>query len=84
MTSPPSTWLVESSVGARLSHGLPLTPQMQDMAARSKRAAVRRWLARHPDAQLRQAVYALQLMYHPDHLDTLLGMAERAQNGRDH
>ena len=67
----------EQSMRIRLKYGLPLTPEMQDMAARSKRAVVRRCLARHPDEQLRQAVYSLQLIYQPDHLDVLYGMAER-------
>lgn len=74
----PSTLSTEQSMRIRLKYGLPLRPEQKDMAARSKRAAVPRWLARHPDEQLRQAVYALQLMYQPDHLDTLFGMAERA------
>lgn len=80
----PSTLSTEQSMRIRLKHGLPLPPEMQAMAARSKRAAVHRWLARHPDEQLRRAVYALQLMYQPDHLDALYGMAERARSGGPH
>lgn len=50
----------------------------------AKRNVVRRYLARHPDVQLREAVYALQLIYQPDHLDLLFGMAERARQGYIH
>lgn len=41
------------------------------------RNCVRRYIDRHPDAEFRRAVYALQLLYHPEHLALLLGMALR-------
>lgn len=48
------------------------------MSEETKRNVVRRYLAGHPDVQFRQAVFALQLIYRPDHLAVLFGMALRA------
>lgn len=48
------------------------------MSTRAKQDLVREWLSCQRDEQLRQAVFALQLLYHPDHLDTLVSMARRA------
>ena len=33
----PHTWMTEQSMRIRLKYGLPLTPQMRELAARSKR-----------------------------------------------
>lgn len=43
-----------------------------------QREIVRHWLQTQPDIALRQAVYALQLLYDPVHIVVLLGMALRA------
>lgn len=47
------------------------------MSEEAQRNVVRRYLAGHPDVQFRQAVFALQLIYRPDHLDVLFSMALR-------
>lgn len=51
------------------------------MSEAAQRNVVRQYLQRHPDEQFRQAVFALQLLYYPDHLALLFGMAERARYG---
>lgn len=43
-----------------------------------QREIVRHWLQAQPDLALRQAVYALQLLYDPAQIVVLLGMALRA------
>lgn len=47
------------------------------MSDEAKRNVVREYLRIHPDSQFRQAVFALQLIYRPDHLAVLFGMAMR-------
>lgn len=47
------------------------------MSEEAKRETVREYLRFHPDTQFRQAVFALQLLYRPDQLAVLFGMAMR-------
>ncbi|NFV82116.1 hypothetical protein [Magnetospirillum aberrantis] len=47
------------------------------MSTEEKRTFVRDYLNGHADVCFRQAVYALQLLYNPAHLDLLFGMALR-------
>lgn len=48
----------------------------------AKRNVVREYLRLHHDSQFRQAVFALQLIYRPDHLAVLFDMAMRQQRAQ--